>query len=122
MSNTKSPEGRISRGDIYWVDFTGRGVEQQGMRPALVVQNDMSNATAAYGITVVVPLSSKLKRYPSNVIVQPSPENGLSVPSDIVVGQVAAVIKSSLGERIGTLGAADMARVERILALVLGLS
>jgi mRNA interferase MazF len=111
----------MRRRDMYWVEFTGRGVEQQGWRPALIVQNDMSNAVTSYGITVVIPLSSKVKPYIGNVRIEPNAENGLDAPSDVLIGQIVAVVKASLGQKIGTLSEADMARVEDKLAYVLGL-
>jgi mRNA-degrading endonuclease toxin of MazEF toxin-antitoxin module len=72
-------------------------------------------------MTVVIPLSSRVKRYPSNVRIEPDGSNGLSVPSDIVVGQITSITKQALGSKIGALSAADMTRVEGVLAYVLGL-
>ena len=61
----------IKRGDIYDVDWSpARGSEQHGVRPSLVIQNDIANAVSAYPVTIVLAISSKIKNYPSMVSVK----------------------------------------------------
>jgi len=112
----------IQRGQIYQVDWNpARGSEQAGVRPGLVIQDDIANAVSGYPVTIVCAVSSKLKGYPSMVRVGPSQENGLSEVSEINSAQIITVQKDRLGLLLGRLSRADMALVEEKLAYMLSL-
>ena len=112
----------VQRGHIYDVDWSpSRGSEQSGVRPSLVIQNNIGNAVAAYPITIVLAISSKLKGYPAMVRVEPSGQNGLDAPSEINTGQVVTVDKGRPRTHRGALSETDMAKVEGKLAYMLGL-
>jgi mRNA interferase MazF len=52
----------IQRGQIYEIDWNpARGSEQAGLRPGLVIQNDIANSVSGYPVTIVCAVSSKLK-------------------------------------------------------------
>jgi mRNA interferase MazF len=54
------------RGEIWLVNFNpARGSEQKGMRPALIIQNDIGNEVSP--ITIVAASSTSIKIYPINV-------------------------------------------------------
>jgi mRNA interferase MazF len=78
------------RGEIWLADLgTGRGHEQAGQRPVLVVSEDTFNAGPA-GLVMVLPLTSKVaksKNIPAHVRVDP-PEGGLKTPSLILCDQL----------------------------------
>jgi mRNA interferase MazF len=113
----------IKRGEIYEVDWSpARGSEQAGIRPALVIQNDIGNGVAAYPFTIVLAISSRLKGYPAMVRVEPSPQNGLAQPSEIHTGQILTVAKDRLTKLVGHVSAEEMRKVEEKLAYILGLS
>ncbi len=102
----------IRRGDIYDVDWSpARVSEQGGIRPSVIIQNDVANAVSGYRITIVVTISSRIKNYPSMVLIEPTAENGLSTASEVNVGQIMTVSKDRLGRRLGSLSAADLQRV-----------
>ena len=90
------------------------------MRPALVIQNDIGNSVEAYRLTIVLAMSSKLKGYPSMVLVQPTQSNGLTAPSEINSGQILTVDKARLGRLIGRLAADDLRKVEDKVVYMLG--
>jgi mRNA interferase MazF len=113
-----------SRGEIWLADFGGgRGHEQAGQRPVLVVSDDAFNAGLA-GLVMVVPLTSKVaksKRIPAHIPVNP-PEAGLKTPSVILCDQLRTVSKDRLGNAAwGTALAATLADVETALRMLLGL-
>ena len=115
------PSPEVSRGDIWWVDWSpGRGSEQTGRRPALVVQTDAANHSS-YPNTIVVAVSTKGRDVPFHVSLEPSEENGLSEPSFAKCEQILTISKSRVTERLGRLGAADLGRVEAGLKRVLRL-
>lgn len=81
----------VRRGDIYWVEFEPvKGSEQGGLRPALVVQNDVGNqyspTTVVAAITRVVPL----RPYPFVVALDPS-DSGLPERSAVNCAQLATI-------------------------------
>lgn len=112
------------RGDLWLADLgTGRGHEQSGQRPVLVVSDDAFNAGLAR-LVMAVPLTSKVaksKNIPAHIPVDP-PEGGLKTPSIILCDQVRTISKDRLSKSPrGTLAAATLADVERVLRVLLGL-
>ncbi|MFN3649361.1 MAG: type II toxin-antitoxin system PemK/MazF family toxin [Armatimonadota bacterium] len=111
-----------SRGEIWWVDWSpGRGSEQLGRRPALVIQTDAANQNPRYGNTIVAAISTKGRPLPFHVPVTPTQESGLSRPSWVKCEQILTVSKERLLQRLGALNPGELARVEQALRLVLDL-
>lgn len=83
------------RGELYWLDWSpGRGSEQTGLRPALVIQADAGNANPRYPLTVVATVSTKGKAgIPTHVALAPSPLNGLREVSYVKAEQIMTVAK-----------------------------
>src|ERR671930_701385 len=77
------------RGEIWDVNWSpGRGAEQQGTRPALIIQNDRGNASLSYPLTIVASMSRTERELPLHVRIAPSSENGLSDYTDVKCQQV----------------------------------
>jgi mRNA interferase MazF len=111
------------RGDIWLADLgTGRGHEQFGQRPVLVVSDDAFNQGLA-GLVMTIPLTSKVtksKNIPAHILLDP-PEGGLKTPSVILCDQLRTISKDRLGKtRWGTVSAATLAAVEKALRVLLG--
>jgi mRNA interferase MazF len=112
----------LLRGQLYWVEWEpGRGSEQQGRRPALIVQTDLGNRSPRYTNTIVVAVSTAAHDVPTHVMVEPSEANGLRRRSYILCEQLMTISKERLSEPIGELDAATMDRVDRALKRVLSL-
>ena len=112
------------RGEIWPADLgTGRGHEQAGQRPVLIVSDDSFNAGLS-GLVMVVPLTSKVaksKHIPAHIRVDP-PEAGLKTPSVILCDQLRTISKDRLGKAPwGTVSSATLAEVETALRVLLGL-
>jgi mRNA interferase MazF len=104
----------IRRGDIFWVEpDEPRGSVPGVPHPHVVVQEDVFNRSRISTV-VVCALTSNLNRAsePGNVLLEPGEAN-LPRRSVVVVAQVSSVLKTRLGELIGSL---PEARVEQILA------
>jgi mRNA interferase MazF len=113
-----------SRGEIWLADLgTGRGHEQSGQRPVLMVSDDGFNAGLS-GLVMTVPLTSKVgksKSIPAHIRIDP-PEGGLKTPSVILCDQLRTISKDRLGNAPwGTVSAANLAEVEKALRVLLGL-
>ena len=112
----------IKRGELYWIDWTpGRGSEQTGVRPALVVQSDAGNENAAYKNTVIVAVSTKGRATRTQVLLSPSPRNGLTQTSFVKCQQLLTISKERITEFIGRLSEEEMALVDAALKDVLNL-
>jgi len=94
----------MRRGDIWVVDWSpGRGSEQAGMRPAVIVQTDAANLNHHYPNTIVVTVSTKGKAVPFHVPIEPSEQNGLKDRSFAKCEQVLTISKERLLRRLGRL-------------------
>jgi mRNA interferase MazF len=99
----------------------GRGSEQAGRRPALVVQNDGANQSPYYSLTIVVALSTKGKSLSFHVPIAVTEESGLRMTSFAKCEQIATVACERLVSRIGIASDEEMARIEIALHRVLAL-
>jgi len=110
------------RGQIWLVEWSpGRGSEQLGRRPALVVQTDMANTNPNYPNTIVCALTTKGRPVPTHVNLMPSPENGLAETSHVKCEQLLTISKERLIKLFGRANEADLRRVEAGLRSVLTL-
>lgn len=110
------------RGEIWDVNWSpGRGAEQQGTRPALVIQNDRGNASESYPLTIVASMSRTERELALHVRIAPSPENGLTDYTDVKCEQVMTIEKSRLLRRRGVISNEEMHRVDAALKLSLSL-
>lgn len=105
------------RGEVWMVNFSpSRGSEQRGIRPALMIQNDVGNRYAA--TTIVAAISSTIKIYPVTVPLKRG-EGGLSRPSMVNLAQVLTIDKSRLQRRLGALSTLRMESVNAAIKVSL---
>lgn len=110
----------IKRGELYYADLSPViGSEQGGVRPVLVVQNDVGNK---YSPTVIAAaITSKLckARLPTHIELCAA-KYGLTKDSVILLEQIRTLDKRRLKERIGALNVDEMRRVDVALKISLG--
>ncbi len=110
------------RGEIWDVNWSpGRGAEQQGTRPALIIQNDRGNASDSYPLTIVASMSRTERELPLHVRIAPTPENGLTDFTDVKCEQVMTIEKSRLLRKRGAISGEELVRVDLALRLSLNL-
>ncbi len=116
--------GSVRRGEIYVVDWTpGRGSEQVGRRPGVVIQSDAANLRPDYPNTIVAAVSKSGRAVPFHIRVAASNTNGLRVnPSYVKCEQIMTISKSRLGDYLGDLDAAEMRLVDAALKKTMALS
>lgn len=115
----------MRRGEIRIVDFEpALGSESDKRRPAILVSNDASNATAertGRGVVTVVPLTSNtLRVLPFQVLVTDS-ESGLRQPSKAQAEQVRSVATERIGALLGRVRRSTLQQVDEALRLHLDL-
>lgn len=112
----------IKRGELYYADLSPNfGSEQGGVRPVLIVQNDVGNK---YSPTIIAAaVTSKLckARLPTHIEISAS-DYGLTKDSVILLEQIRTIDKRRLKERIGELSESVMRRVNDGLKISLGVS
>lgn len=120
----KTKQGKMTspqRGEIYLVRFDPTvGHEIQKTRPAVVIQNDVSNRYSP--ITIVAAISSQFSEppFPREVIIEPE-ESGLPKRSAVIANQIRSVDRERLVARRGRLSASSLRRVDEALKISLGL-
>ena len=120
-ANTLAPNPR--RGEIWDVNWSpGRGAEQQGTRPALIIQNDRGNASLSYPLTIVASMSRTERELTLHVRIAASPENGLASDTDVKCEQLLTIEKTRLLRRRGMISDEEMHRVDTALRLSLNLT
>ena len=108
------------RGEIYLTKFDpAKGVEIKKTRPALILQNDISNSHSP--LTIVAGISSQFGEslYPTEVFIK-SPE-GVKTDCVVLLNQLRSIDKRRLGHYIGKLSPATMELVNEALKISLGL-
>ena len=116
-----SQEAFPQRGEIYLTALDpALGHEIKKTRPALVIQNDVTNR---FGLTTIVAaITSKVSTppYPNEVVVQPG-GSGLGVVSTIRLDQIRTVDRQRLVKRLGKVDAEVLRRVDEAIKISLGL-
>jgi len=109
------------RGDILYTALDPVvGSEQGGIRPCVVIQNDISNEHSPVVIVAALTSRPPRRRRPTDVRVT-SESSGLSVPSRVLLNQIRTVDKSRLGRCVGRLSEEELAAVDEALRISLGL-
>ena len=111
----------IKRGDMYYVDFNPVvGSEQNGIRPAIVIQNNMGNRySPTYIVAAVTSRLSGKSDLPTHVLL--SDVKGLPRKSVILLEQIRTIDNSRICSYITTLDSHTMKRVDEALAVSIGL-
>ncbi len=105
------------RGEVWLVNFNpGRGSEQTGIRPALVIQNDTGNVYAS--TTIVAAITSTIKEFPVTVVI-PTGEGGLQRRSLVNLAQLLTIDKGRLRRPLGNLNEPVMEKVHESIHISL---
>jgi mRNA interferase MazF len=107
----------MSRGDVVIVAAPG---DYGKPRPAVIVQ---SNAIPqSHASIVICPMTSELAEADFRITIEPGSSTGLRLRSQVMADKPVTVRRERIGQRIGRLAAADLARLNVALALVMGLA
>ena len=110
----------IKRGEIYWVDWSpGRGSEQTGTRPTLIIQNDIGNTYSPTTIVAAI-TTAFIKSYPF-VVPIPKRVSGLPQNCKVNLSAILTIDRACLGEKCGELNATEMDKVDEAIKASLGL-
>ena len=112
----------VKRGDIYYADLSPVvGSEQGGLRPVLIIQNDIGNRYSPTVIAAAITSRMEKNKLPTHIEVYAA-RVGLPRDSVILLEQIRTLDKRRLRERIGHLGEDEMQRVNEAISVSFGLS
>lgn len=110
----------VHRGDIYYADLSPVvGSEQGGLRPVLIVQNDIGNRHSPTVIAAAITSKQDKARLPTHISVGAG--CGLSRDSVVLLEQIRTLDKRRLREKMGQLDKGSMNAVNSALSVSFGL-
>ena len=111
----------IKRGDIFYADLSPVvGSEQGGIRPVLIVQNDVGNKFSPTVIAAAITSQQSKAKLPTHIQLE-AQECGLMKDSVVLLEQIRTINKKRLKEKMGCLDSAAMNMVNRAITISFGL-
>ena len=112
----------VRRGEIYYADLSPVvGSEQGGVRPVLIVQNDVGNKYSPTVIAAAITSRRDKASLPTHIRVD-AVSGGLSKDSVILLEQIRTIDKRRLKERMGCLDVGSMGKVDEAISISFGLT
>ena len=90
-----------------------RGSEQNGIRPVVIISGDAMNENL--GLSIVLPLSTKVKNYAGCLILKKNTTNGLKQDSEILTFQIRPIAQDRLIEKIGVISNEELTAIKKYL-------
>ena len=112
----------IKRGDIYYADLSPViGSEQGGLRPVLIVQNDVGNKYSPTVIAAAITSQQTKSNLPTHIKINAT-GCGLSKDSIVLLEQIRTIDKQRLKEKMGSLDYNSMTGINKALSVSFGLN
>ena len=104
----------MKQGEIWEMYFDPvKGSEQGGRRPAVIISGNLLNQYL--NVVIVCPLTTKIKNYKGNLILEPNAENGLENVSEVLTFHVRSVSKDRLRNKLGEIPLKDVEFIKSTL-------
>jgi len=108
----------MNQAEIWYADLNPtKGSEQSGMRHVVILSGNMLNSLLK--VVITCPLTTNVKGYKGNVVLQPSAMNGLSQPSETLIFHIRSISKDRLVRKIGHITADELAELKTSLSDIL---
>ena len=112
----------VHRGEVFYADLSPVvGSEQGGVRPVLIVQNEIGNRHSPTVIAAAITSRLDKARLPTHINIR-AEDTGLAKDSVVLLEQIRTIDKRRLKERMGELDAPSMSQVNNALEISFGLS
>lgn len=110
----------IKRGEIYWVNWEeGKGSEQAGRRPALIIQNDIGNRVSP--TTIIASLTTAPNKPYPFLVEFTKEESGLEKGGAVDLAAIMTIDKVRLNSKCGQLTSEKMPEIDEAIKISLGL-
>ena len=111
----------IKRGEIYYADLSPVvGSEQGGVRPVLIVQNDVGNRHSPTVIAAAITSQREKAKLPTHITLN-AQTCGLAKDSVVLLEQIRTIDKKRLKERMGEIDSSAMSKINDALTISFGL-
>ena len=111
----------VHRGEVFYADLSPVvGSEQGGVRPVLIVQNEIGNRHSPTVIAAAITSRLDKARLPTHINIRAA-DTGLAKDSVVLLEQIRTIDKKRLKERMGRLDDTSMAEIDTALSISFGL-
>jgi mRNA interferase MazF len=94
----------VKQGELWYADLDPtKGSEQAGYRPLLIISGNLLNQYLP--VVICFPLTTKVKNYKGNLVLEPGKTNGLKKKSEVLTFHIRSISKDRLKKRIGHISA-----------------
>lgn len=97
--------------NLYLDPISGR--EQGGRRPAVIISGNLLNRYLE--VVIVCPLTTSIKNYKGNLVLEPNKTNGLKIKSEVLTFHIRSVSKNRLDKKLGNVTEKDVAFIKATL-------
>jgi mRNA interferase MazF len=104
----------MRQGEIWYTNLNPvKGSEQAGFRPVVILSGNLLNQHLP--IVIVAPLTTKIKNYKGNPVIEPKEENGLKARSELLVFHVRSISSDRLIEKAGSVDKGELMQAIKTL-------
>jgi mRNA interferase MazF len=108
----------MKQGEIWYANLNPvTGSEQSGHRPVLIISGNLLNEHLP--VVICCPLTTKIKNYKGNIILEPDQENNLTQKSEVLTFHIRSVAKERLEKKTGKVSADQIALLKKYLNEIL---
>jgi mRNA interferase MazF len=102
----------LKQGEIWFANLNPtKGSEQSGFRPLVIISGNLLNEYL--NLVITCPLTTKVKNYMGNVVLEPDKENKLKHSSEILTFHIRSVSKERLVRKIGKISSEELVQVKQ---------
>jgi mRNA interferase MazF len=110
----------MMQGEIWDADLNpAQGSEQAGRRPVLIISGNLMNKHLP--IVICCPITSKVKNYMGNLVLEPNAENGLKSKSEVLTFHIRSISKTRLVKKRGNIQKEGLEQIQSCLQDILTL-
>ena len=100
----------MRKGEVWLADLNPvKGSEQAGKRPVVIVSGNLLNSYAP--VVWICPISTKIKEYKGDLVVEPNSVNGLTQTSEVIIMHLRSVSKKRLEVKLGDIERSDLEKL-----------
>lgn len=104
----------MKQGEIWYENLDStEDSEQAGFRPVLIVSGNLANEHAP--VVLCCPITSKIKNYKGNPILEPDEQNGLKLKSEVMIIHIRSIAKSRLKQKLGSINPSHIKLVKQTI-------
>lgn len=102
----------MKQSEIWYANLNpAQGSEQKGHRPVVIISGNLLNTYLQ--VVIVCPLTTKIKGYKGNIVLEPDEQNGIAEKSEIMIFHVRSISKERLIRKIGSISDAHLAEIKQ---------